>query len=110
MQIDKAKGWLSSVVRTAALPAAIAISAGAFAGCTAEVAPAAAPVGYYEDYPSTSYEGRTVFYIDGRWTYRDNNRWYYYHHVPRELDRRRATLHAPPARYGHGGGPRPYRR
>jgi hypothetical protein len=103
-----AKGRLSSFLRTAAIPAAIAVAGGALAGCTAEVAPAVAPVGYYDSYPSTDYEGRTVYYIDGRWTYLDGNRWYYYRHVPSGLERRRASLHYS-QRSGHGGGPRPRR-
>jgi hypothetical protein len=103
-----AKRWISSFARAAAIPVAIATSAGALAGCTAEVAPAVAPVGYYDSYPYTVYEGRTVYYVNGRWTYPDGNRWYYYRHAPPALERRRTELHYPRG-YGHGGGPR-YRR
>ncbi len=104
-RLQMAMGWVSKLARSAAIPVAIATSAGVFAGCTAEVEPAVAPVGYYDSYPYTYYEGRTVYYVNGRWTYPSGSRWYYYRHVPPALERRRVELHYPRG-YGHGGGPR----
>jgi hypothetical protein len=106
--LQTAKRWIAKFARSAAIPVVMATSAGVFAACTAEVEPAVAPVGYYDSYPYTSYEGRTVYYVDGRWTYPVGNRWYYYRHVPSGLERRRTELHYPRG-YGHGGGPRDHR-
>ena len=97
---------LLSVARAVLLPAAVLLSAGALNGCVAEVEPAAVPVGVsYYDYPSTYYEGRTVYLVNGAWSYPSGNHWYRYRHVPGALEQRRTQLHYPP-RYGHGGGPR----
>jgi hypothetical protein len=109
-RLRTAKERLFSFARAAVVPGALLVSAGAFAGCTAEVEPAVAPVGvYYYDYPYTYYEGRPVYLVNGHWYYSYGNRWYYYRRTPGEL-RGHVTLHYPPHRYGHGGGPVWHRR
>jgi hypothetical protein len=45
-----------------------------------------------EAYPSTEYEGRTVYLVDDRWVYFDGTRWVRYASEPPELESRRATL------------------
>ena len=45
-----------------------------------------------EAYPSTEYEGRTVYLVDDRWVYFDGSRWVRYASEPPELESRRATL------------------
>jgi len=51
-------------------------------------------------YPSTVYEGRTVYFWGGRSYYRNGNNWAYYRQEPEGLRRQRATVQAaPPARH-----------
>jgi hypothetical protein len=38
-----------------------------------------------ETYPHTVYEGRPVYYVEGRWYYRHGPRWAYYREEPRPL-------------------------
>lgn len=38
-----------------------------------------------EEYPSTYYEGRPVYWYDGHWYYRRGPRWAYYREEPRPL-------------------------
>jgi hypothetical protein len=71
--------------------------AAAFAGCLAwgasSTAAKADPLyvevdtapSHYETYPHTTYEGRPVYYVDGRWYYRHGPRWGYYREEPRPL-------------------------
>src|SRR5262249_48892904 len=93
---------LSDVARGARRFAALGVLL-ALGGCTI---PAGPPVGYtsvtygdpYYDYPRTVYDGRTVYYVDHRWVYRDADRWYYYRSEPPALHRYRSTVRqAPPA-------------
>lgn len=51
-----------------------------------------------ETYPSTVYEGRTVYLYHDHWYYRDRGRWAYYRDEPRLLNRHRHHVHtaAPP--------------
>ncbi len=82
--------------------AAIIAAGAALAGCAAR----ATPVGYaelhygstYRFYPHTYYDGRDVYYIDGRWMYQDGTVWRYYESEPATLYRYRSTIRqAPPA-------------
>jgi hypothetical protein len=53
-----------------------------------------------ETYPSTVYEGRTVYLYGDRWYYRDRDRWTYYHTEPEQLRRHRQYIQqAPPANH-----------
>ena len=76
----------------------------------------AAPVADIDLYPSTIYEGRTVYLYGDRWYWREGSRWRYYGHEPPALapyrnrfrnqppmrrpvqrdDRRRAPTHREP--------------
>lgn len=54
-----------------------------------------------EDYPHTVYEGRPVYYYEGRWYERRGPRWVYYREEPRPLVVYRSSPeyrrhHAPP--------------
>jgi hypothetical protein len=71
-------------------------------GCVARVEE---PVAYAEadyvpeavtTYPSSVYEGRTVYYYGDRWYYRDGGRWAYYRREPPVLYRRRTYVQAAP--------------
>lgn len=73
-----------------------------------------APVGpsSYEQYPHTMYEGRQVYYVNGRWGYPQPRGWSYYRSEPAPLVRYRQNVRsAPPAypqqgpRYEPGPGP-----
>jgi hypothetical protein len=77
--------------------------AAAFTGCIAWAA-SSAPVkadpiyvevqtapAHVEAYPHTVYEGRPVYYVDGRWYYQSGPRWAYYREEPRPLIEYRAT-------------------
>ena len=78
----------------------------ALTGCTARTSPepayattevTSAPV-QIETYPSTVYEGRTVYLYNDHWYYRDRGRWAYYRKEPAPLSRHRHSVHtAPPA-------------
>lgn len=59
----------------------------------------AAPVADIDVYPNTVYEGRTVYYYDNRWYYRDGARWRYYNEEPRALAARRYEIIAQPPPY-----------
>jgi len=70
------------------------------------------PVGYaelrfgstYRYYPHTFYDGRDVYFIDGRWMFRDGGGWRYYTTEPAPLYRYRTTIRqAPPAPRYPGG-------
>jgi len=83
-------------------------------GCVARVGE---PVAYAEadyvpatitTYPSTVYEGRTVYYYGDRWYYRDGGRWAYYRHEPAPLYRRRAYVQAAPPAPRVYAAPPPY--
>lgn len=58
-------------------------------GITAEpvgyVETTAAPVADIDLYPSTIYEGRTVYYYGDRWYWREGSRWRYFRQEPRAL-------------------------
>jgi len=82
--------------------AAIIAASAAFSGCAMR----ATPVGYaelhygsaYRFYPHTIYGGRDVYFIDGRWMFRDGGVWRYYVTEPAPLYRFRTTIRqAPPA-------------
>lgn len=110
--------------------------AAAFAGCLAWAglgSPSVASAQFYvevhtapshiEEYPSTYYEGRPVYWYDGHWYYRRGPGWAYYrdeprplvvyrdspewHHHPRHYDRPRHYDHhdhrppPPPAHHHH---------
>lgn len=72
--------------------------AAAFAGCLAWAglgSPSVASAQFYvevhtapphiEEYPSTYYEGRPVYYYDNHWYYRRGPGWAYYRDEPRPL-------------------------
>jgi hypothetical protein len=49
-------------------------------------------------YPHTEYQGRTVYYVNGRWAYPHGRRWYAYRTEPPGLARQRPYVQqAPPA-------------
>lgn len=48
------------------------------------------PVVDYDAYPVCVYGGTNVYFIDGRWYYRDHDRWAYYRNEPDDLGRWRA--------------------
>lgn len=75
------------------------IAALALTGCVSGPARSAYGVHYYWDaYPHTYYRGRTVYWIDDSWRYRDGGRWYRYTYEPPELYRYRMGVQvAPPA-------------
>jgi hypothetical protein len=57
-----------------------------------------APVEDYSGYPSTTYEGHTVFYVHGQWGYPNEGRWVAYRNEPPNLVRYRTRVkEAPPA-------------
>ena len=85
---------------------ALAAGVTAVTGCTVRTSPepvhaatavTSAPV-QIETYPSTVYEGRTVYLYDDHWYYRHRGRWAYYRDEPRLLNRHRHHVHiaAPP--------------
>lgn len=85
-------------------------------GClaTVQAEPAYVEVGTIpvniEIYPHTYYEGRTVYFIDNRWHYRDGPRWAYYREEPPTLYRHRSYVQqAPPAGRRHVVSPRTHR-
>jgi hypothetical protein len=45
---------------------------------------------HVEEYPHSVYEGRPVYYVDGRWYYQRGPRWAYYRDEPRPLVEYRA--------------------
>jgi len=98
---------------------ALLVLVGAAAACHVHTTE---PVGYAEvtaapanvqSYPSTVYDGRTVYLVEDRWVYRDGSRWVRYQNEPPELHRRRATVQrerpyvqqAPPAARSYDGAP-----
>jgi hypothetical protein len=57
-----------------------------------------APVGDIRRSPQTTYDGRVVYYVDGRWGYPRGNQWVYYRSEPPPLARHRTAVQsAPPA-------------
>ncbi len=59
-----------------------------------------APVNDIEVYPSTSYEGRTVYLYNDRWYYRDGSNWRYYRQEPQPLAQHRQRFQTQgPARH-----------
>ena len=101
-------------------PAAVVLGAVSLGGCygyasteppppvyaTTEVT--SAPVVDIEAYPSTVYEGRTVYLYNNRWYYRNGSRWTYYQNEPPVLERhRRYVQSAPPAQRGYEYRPPP---
>lgn len=79
------------------LLAAAALSSGCYARTQGYVV-AEAPPAYVETYPSYYYEGRTVYWVDGRWYTRDSGHWVYYREEPPVLYRYRTVHVAPPSR------------
>lgn len=106
-------GW----VAVAAIVATAACS-----GCAARTT-TSVPVGFAEltfggtfgYFPHTVYQGRDVYYVEGRWIYQNSaGDWVYYPVEPRPLHRYRMTVQqAPPAprpeRYQPRTPPRTYR-
>jgi hypothetical protein len=89
--------WIAAAAMTAASALAFGVS-----GCAVHAHPE--PVGYVEltsapidveAYPSTVYDGHTVYLYNDRWYYRDGGRWAYYRHEPRELYLRRGYVQRP---------------
>lgn len=86
---------------------AVAVAMIALGGCRATTYGVAEPVGYVEltaapidvgVYPHSYYNGRSVYFVDDRWMYRDRGRWMYYRQEPPELYRQRPYVQqAPPA-------------
>jgi hypothetical protein len=56
----------------------------------------AAPVSI-ESYPHYRYAGADVYYANGHYYRRSGNRWAYYRHAPRELERQRTYVQRAPA-------------
>lgn len=84
--------------------AASLVTPPALGGCVAtlQAEPAyveASPVpANIEIYPHTFYEGRTVYFVNDNWYYRDGPRWAYYRQEPAPLYQRRTYIQrAPPA-------------
>jgi hypothetical protein len=94
-------------------PVAVVLGAVSLGGCygyaSTEPPPAyattevtSAPAVDIEAYPSTVYEGRTVYLYNNRWYYRNGSRWAYYQNEPPVLERhRRYVQSAPPAQRGY---------
>ena len=73
-------------------------------GCGAAFYPDAVYVdavpAHIETYPYTYYDGRLVYFVDGRWYYRSGPSWYYYRSEPLHLYEYRGSIHrARPAYY-----------
>jgi hypothetical protein len=104
--------------------AMMAMALCAVAGCTAEVETArptvvasattddsvveveTVPAADITAYPHTEYDGRVVYYVNGRWYYPHGRRWYYYRKEPPALVRHRGYVEqASPAHRGYT--PRP---
>lgn len=72
-------------------------------GCTVTTEPAYAEVDTappnIETYPSTVYEGQTVYLYNDHWYYRHGDRWAYYRREPEYLTHQRTVVRrpAPPA-------------
>jgi hypothetical protein len=59
-----------------------------------------------EIYPHTFYEGRTVYFVNDNWYYRDGPRWAYYRQEPAPLYQHRTYIqHAPPASRRYSAAP-----
>jgi len=86
----------------------IAASACVLSACAAEVATTPADTVYVssttvpvniETFPSTEYEGRTVYLWGGRWYYRDNGgRYSYFRKEPEALRAHRTRIESEPRR------------
>src|SRR5262245_1670740 len=94
--------------------------AAAFAGCTAWAgfaSPSPASAQFYveietappriEEYPSTYYDGRPVYYYDNHWYYRRGPGWAYYRDEPRPLVVYRASPEWRHRHYHHDHRPPP---
>lgn len=87
------------------LASVLAVAMLAIGGCHvyAEPAPVTVTSAAYvptdiEAYPSTVYEGRTVYLYNDNWYYRDRGHWVYYQQPPEPLVRQRTYIQqAPPA-------------
>ena len=95
---------MSRLPLTFVCSAALIAAAAASSGCA--VRARATPAGYaelhygttYRYSPHTYYDGRDVYYVSGRWMYRDGNAWTYYPAEPAPLYRYRMSIQeAPPA-------------
>ncbi len=64
---------------------------------------AAPPVADIQVYPSTVYDGRTVYLYNDRWYYREGPRWRYYRQEPQPLMQHRQRLHGQQQPYGPRG-------
>ena len=99
--------------------------AAAFAACLTWAglgSPSAASAQFYveveagppdiDEYPSTYYGGRPVYYYDGNWYYRRGPRWAYYREEPRPLIVYRSSpgwrRHRHHEHYDHHPRPRPH--
>lgn len=89
-------GWAAAVAVAATVAAT---------GCAAR-ASTAVPIGFaelryggaYSYYPHAVYQGRDVFFVEGRWIFRTKRGWAYYPVEPEPLYRFRTTVRqAPPA-------------
>lgn len=59
-----------------------------------------------EIYPHTFYEGRTVYFVNDNWYYRDGPRWAYYRQEPAPLYQHRTYIQrAPPAARRYSAAP-----
>lgn len=81
----------------------------ALSGCVATISePAYAQVEFVpadiHTYPSTVYEGRVVYLVDGRWYYQRGSHWVYFYREPGPLRRYRVDHYRAPRAY-----PRPTR-
>ena len=60
-----------------------------------------------ETYPSTTYEGHSVYLWNDRWYHRQGGGWVYYRNEPEPLHRHRETLHREPPPEQHRDRPPP---
>ncbi len=92
--------WLGLVLGTAAL-AGCAVrgrATGYVEPPVSTVEVTSAPLVEYRTYPSTVFEGRVVYLINGTWGYPSGERWVMYRQEPAPLARYRTTIEsAPPA-------------
>jgi len=64
-----------------------------------------APIADIELYPSTIYDGRTVYLYNDRWYYRQGDEWRYYPQEPRDLADQRERFRREPPPYVEVPGP-----
>jgi hypothetical protein len=89
----------------------------AMTGCTVRTGPPVADAYVYAgtppgeviyQQPRTTWNGRTVYWYEGRWYTPDRGGWVYLRQEPPELYRHRSRVHQAPPAYGprgYGGGP-----